>query len=401
MRFINFCTLVGMKLFLSILTILVTFVVNAQNVKKIIDKGDIQGLAKYIDAQAEIYSEVFLQDVDQYVHPMVYASAKEEFEMVKLFVKNKDKIDDFHSIMSIAFAVSLSTNNNKLIEYLYSLDPNINERCETCHGHTAIMIATVYRNENWYFKLKPKSELTLLSQDNNNLLQLATSIDYPINYNIVKDVLTIESLNFNQVNVQNRTALQNSAIAGNDTLYFMLKEFGLLPESERNLFIDAVIGTNFNIYNDVYNEKYLWELFSFDWMEEFNEYYPLELAIENNGTKITTSMLDVMFRSLEGNNKYIDILYSILNTRDIGDYYFYPLWEAAQWKNRKLFRLILESMVKFNDMTLELTEGEVELDPDFFIEAQILFTKFDYRSAKRNLGKEFTVNLYKELGIDF
>ena len=394
-----------MKFHLVCFALLLSFISFSQNIKKIIDNNDLEGLIKYVDKREEIYEEVYFHKEDYSVHPMVYASGKNRMDMVKLFVKNKSKIDDYHTIMSIAFAISISTENDELIEFLYAQEPNINQICEACHGHNAIMIATVYGDEEWYFKLKPKSELTIISNDGNNLYHLIAE-PYEFSPAIYNDIKFVYDLDINKVNNTNRTPLQYAAMSGNDSVFFDLLNAGAVFNQLNDFYIDAIYGGNMSIYNyvdTIFDDKPIWGLYETRDVEDFNTYYPLELAIRYNSTSIVKQIFTEMIDKIEKskNNVHIESIIEILNSRVMEGDVFLPLWETIQWNNQDLFEFILENIMRLNKMQLQYTAYNDQMDEEFSQLAEVVFTKFEYRAARRKFGKELVESLYEKNEIEF
>lgn len=390
-----------MKVFLTCLILTITLTSFSQNIKKVIDNNDLEGFKKYLDKHEEIYEEIHFHKEDYSVHPMVYASGKDRLDMVKLFVKNKSKIDDYHTVMSVSFAISLSTENNELIEYLYKEEPNLNEICEACHGHNAIMIATVYGNEDWYFKLRKKSEMTIISNDGNNLYHLAAD---PIRFSnpIFNDIKSIYELDINKVNQFGRTPLQYAAKFGNDTVFNTFLNSGATYNKLNNLYVDAIYGGNISIYNyvdSVYDTKPIWGFYDAVDEEDFNTYHPLELAILYNSTAIAKQILSEMLDDIEKtkNNAHIDLIVDLLNSRTMEDDVFLPLWETIQWDNKELFQFLVENMVRLNKMELQYTAYNDQIDEEYTELAEVVFTKFEYRAAKRKFGEDYIESLYEHI----
>jgi len=66
-----------------------------------------------------------------------------------------------------------------------------------------------------------------------------------------------------------------------------------------------------------------------------------------------------------------------------------------------LFEFLIRSMVDFNNLKLEYTAYNRFVEDDYTEIAEVYFTKFEYRSAKRRFGKIFVKNLYEELEVSF
>lgn len=392
-----------MKTIFICLTLAISSLSYSQSIKKIIDNNDLEGLKKYIDKQDEIYEEIYFHDEDYSVHPMVYASGKNRLKMVKLFSKNKNKIDDYHTIMSIAFAISISTENDELSDFLYAQEPNVNEICEACHGHNAIMIAAVYGDESWYTKLREKSEMTIISNDGNNLYHLIAD---PVTFSplILNDIKKVEELDIDKINSFDRTPLQYAAKSGNDTIFDLLLNSGATYNKLNDFYVDAIYGSDLSIFNHVdslFENQPLWELYFTGDQDNYNTYYPLELALFYNSSEIAKYVLNEMLDEIikVSSNTHIDIMVNILNSRSMEDNVFLPLWETIQWENKELFEYILKTMDRFNKLELEYTAYNDQMDEDYTQLAEVVFTKFEYRAAKRKFGKEYIESLYEN--IDF
>jgi ankyrin repeat protein len=392
-----------MKFRLICFTLLFSFLSSGQNIKKIIDNNDLVGLKKYIDKREDIYEEISFHKEDYSVHPMIYASGKNRLDMIKMFVENKSKIDDYHTIMSIAFAISISTKNDDLIEYLYNQEPNINEICDACNGHNAIMVATVYGNEKWYFKLKSKSETAIISKDGNNLYHLIANPAH-FNLSIFNDIKFIYDLDINLVNELGRTPLQFAAKSGSDSVFYDLLNLGGVYNKINDAYVDAIYGGSEIIYNYIdsnFEASPIWGIYRIGDPNDFNSYYPLELAIRYDATTIVKQIFTEMLNDIESskNNVQIEAIVEILNSRVMEDDVFLPLWESIQWSNADLFQFTLQNMVKLNGMKLQYTAFNDQVDEEYSQLAEVVFTKFEYRAAKRKFGKEFIELLYQN--IDF
>jgi hypothetical protein len=80
---------------------------------------------------------------------------------------------------------------------------------------------------------------------------------------------------------------------------------------------------------------------------------------------------------------------------------FSPLWLAVQYDNKSMFELLLKAMVDLNKMEIEYTSFNDQLDQEYTQNAEIVFAKFDYRTAKRKFGKDYCDSLYNKLDIEF
>ena len=396
-----------MKLTFSLFFILFINFGYAQNIKKIIDKNDINALQKYIDNNETIYPEIHFHTEDYEISPLVYAARKERIAILKILINNKNKFDTFNFDLSLAFAESVITKNDELITYLYNLNPNINEIVPYYNDKNAIMLCANYGNEKWYFKLKKLAILTLTDKYSNNLLHITIN---SVNFNnkIFNDVVNIKSLDINEVNYFNRTPLQTAIKVGNYSAFkIILNKGGEQKNVEQKhidqLYVDAIYGGNINIYNYVLKfvkEFYLWSEYDLlDEEDNYNSYYPLEIALRYNKTEIASQIINKMFdKANEKDSSYEqEIFVEILNSRKMYDDTFWPLHETIANKNKVLFELLLRKIVAFNNTSTVLNKSNDNYDQ----REKIIFTKFEYRSAKRKFGKDYVEQLYNELKISF
>ena len=101
------------------------------------------------------------------------------------------------------------------------------------------------------------------------------------------------------------------------------------------------------------------------------------------------------------NDQKVEYLVEVLSSRQMETDLFSPLWLATQNDNKEMFELLLKGMVDLNRMEIEYTSYNDQLGEDYSQIAEVLFAKFDYRSAKRKFGKEYCDSLYKKLEIEF
>ena len=381
----------------------------AQNIKRIIDKNDTKGLVRYIEGSNVLDELISVQDylnVSYSVHPIVYAAGAERIELVKLFVENKTKITDFDVQISLAFAISCSRKNKELTDYLYTLNPNLNEICKSCHGHNALMIAAVYGDEDLFFRLKNKSEFNLISTDINNLYHLIGEDSENFNENIFNEIKKHKDVNVNLINKYGRTPLHYAARGGNEILFFELLKIGAKPNGLDEFYADAIFGGSLKIYNSVkalFKTDPNWVTTPEMIFPNEDTYYPLEHAIKNSSTIIAKVIFKDMFNdviNLEEDNQ-IEVLVKVLNSRQLENDKFWPLWEVIQWENKELFEFLVRGMIEFNELELPYTAYNEFINGDYTENAEVLFTKFEYRSAKRRFGKNYVKGLYDELNVKF
>jgi ankyrin repeat protein len=396
------------ELFLGII-LFFSGVANAQNLKKIIDKNDVIAFQNYIDdgGKFEEMIPILVQNNELVqIHPFVYAVKNERLRITKLFVEYETVFDDFETQLSIAFIASISNSNTEITNFLFDKKPNINQVSEIHHGYNALMFAVVNGKEDLFFKLEAKSDFNVLSDEGNNLFHLIGENLNSYNSKILTHLILNKSLDINLINNYGRTPLDYAARIGNSELFFELIKNGAKPKELNYLHTDAVIGGEVKIF------KYVKELIKGDpnWTkypemidETGNTFYGLEQAIKNNNTEVTKFIFDEMFLEVKNvkQDDQIEILAKILNSRQLENDQFWPLWEVMQSENKELFEFLVRSMVQFNKLKIEYTAYNSFVEGDYTEIAEVLFTKFEYRSAKRRFGKEYVTNLYNELGVNF
>lgn len=396
------------ELFLGIIIFFSAFS-NAQNLKKIIDKDDVIAFQEYIDADGE-FDEMIPMLIDNnkliQVHPFVYAVINEKLDLAKLFVKYEAVFEDFDTQLSIAFIASISNSNAELSNLLFEKKPNVNQVSEIFHNYNGLMLAVVNGKEDLFFKLKDNSDYKLLSDEGNNLYHLIGENHGTYNSNILNYLVSKKDLDINLINNYERTPLHYAAKSGNSELFFELIKQGAKPNKLSDLYTDATVGGNVKVFNYVRllikndpNWKTSPEMID----ESGNTYYELEQAIKNNNTEVTKLIFTEMFIEIRDvkQDDQIEILTKILNSRQLENDQFWPLWEVTQAQNKELFEYLVRGMVKFNNLKIEYTAYNSFVEDDYTEIAEVLFTKFEYRSAKRRFGKEYVTNLYNELDITF
>jgi len=393
-----------MKTPLSLIFILLTTITFGQNIKKSIDKNDFDAVREYINATDLIEDDVHLSELGVEINPMIYAVKKNQIESVKQFVKHKEKFEDFLTTVSISFITSIEVGNDKLITYLYEQSPNVNEVSHLCNDNTAIMNAVLYGNSKWYFKLKEKSELYLVNNNGNNLVHLSA---YNYNNSILTDILS-SGLDINLLNKDDKTPLHISAMVGAEQMFFKLIDAGAKYQSLANLYADAVLGGNVNILNyfkenNLDSSKFLWSEYSYKIENrKLQTYYPYELAVLSGNPQVFNSVVDLMMNDIQkdSTNQHIKLMYRLLD--GIGDEYEYlSITFAVSMGYKDIFEKILKTSVAFNNRNYIVTYHNRFANYKYTQKANIYFTKFDYRSAKRRFGKDVITKLYKDLQIKF
>ena len=395
-------------LFLGII-LCISGILNGQNLKKIIDKNDAIALQNYVDTGGDFEELIPILIHDNkiiHIHPFVYAVRKSDLYLVKVFVKNKSIFENFDTQLSIAFVTSIPLKNTEITEFLLENNPNVNQISEMFHNYNGLMAAVVSGDKNLFLKLKDKSDYKLISDEGNNLFHLIGDKKVSYNVTVLKYLISKKDLNINLVNKYERTPLHYAARSGNSELFFELIKYGAKPNKLKDLYTDAAIGGDVEVF------KYVRQLIKTDpnWIafpemidENEKTFYGLEYAIKNNNFEVTKIIFNEMFSEVKNvkHDDQIEIVTNILNSRQLENDQFWPLWEAIQFQNKVLFEFLVRSMVKFNSLQIEYTAYNSYVEDDYTEIAEVLFTKFEYRSAKRRFGKDYVKNLYKELGISF
>ncbi len=399
-----------MRVILTLFILCFVFTATAQNIKRIIDKKDIATLKSYINDVEYIEDEIMIS-ANRYenkkkvvINPLEYSVLVGDFEMVKLLTKKQNKYEDFNETVSKAFAIALMENNQQISAYLFKFNPNVNEICSICQGNTPIMWAVKNGNKEWYFKLNQTSELFLVNDEGDNLAHLCAN---HFNNDIFNDVLAKE-VDINLSNNNKKTPLQVAALKGAYTMFFKLIELSANYETIEDLFADAILGGNIKIINyftdkTIFNSEFLWLNYSYKiGSEKPKDYFPYELAILSNNSIALDFVLDNMMSDLQkdSTNKHIKNTYELLS--GIGDDFDYvSLTHSIAMGQKEMFEKILKTSVEFNKRNYNITYQATNGNFTYQQPAQVYFTKFDFRAAKRQFGKKYVIDLYKKLGIEF
>ena len=187
------------------------YTVNGQNIPKVLDKCDPIKLQKYIAAGADLNLKVYDYDdngEELEISYLTYAVHAECLPCIEILVENKDQIEDFDLVVTQAFIYSLSVGDDAISSFLYKQDPIAHGICDVCHGNNALMVAATYGREDWYFKLKEKSDVKYVNAANATLLHAAASGP---SQKILDDVLAIEGLDINRKDQEELTPLDYAA----------------------------------------------------------------------------------------------------------------------------------------------------------------------------------------------
>jgi len=246
----------------------------SQKVKKIIDKDDPVKMQKYLDKGGDINEMIIINlqsDSNFQTHPLIYALGNKKFDCFEIIFNNRNEINNLDELISKAFILSLSRGNEDIMEMLYRENPNVNDRCVPCNNYSAIMVATRYGMENWYFKLKPMSDLNALSGNGNNLAHLAASCS---NATIAKDVFNIEGMDLNLKDNIGFTPLDYAADNHENSFIFsiLLDNGGDLNQAKNILYMGC-----FGIVAEIFQNEIMEQRVNDLWSAH-NGYIPLAIT---------------------------------------------------------------------------------------------------------------------------
>jgi ankyrin repeat protein len=371
-----------MKILLTLAGLLAISVANSQKIKDIIKSGTLESLKKYEAKGGDIYSGFELEYVYEegyepewtYMYPMAYAAGCNKTEIVDYYIANKDKspeLEWWSESISQAFIAALSTKNETLIQKIYEQGPDVNALCEACHGQNAIMVASAYDLEEWYFKLKPVSNLYAPSVEGNTLLHVASVSS---SHRIFEDVLMSGLYDPNALNYQSFTALDMAAQSGNFDFFQHLLEQGADINKAPMIWWSAAYSGNMEIFNYLKERAPLNGIFNYD--EEMD--LPLYVAMSGNHTEMTEQLVDLMLAETVSNYDRID-QYTILDNE------VHPLWWAIDSANKTTY----EAFLRFASATNTQSE-------DY---SYIPVYRWLTKEANKVFGKDYVAELYEKYSI--
>lgn len=221
------------------------------NLFKAIQKGNVEAVEKYIAKRGDLnvtkemwsYDAYYDKDTSNLFSPMEFAALGEQVEILKIFIENKEKIQDYPKHLNKAFATSIASGNMELIHLLIEEGADINTICSTCYGQAAIQIALEYS----YFDLVEElmnlgAELNVSSNMGRTLLHAVAHTD---NIALAEKLLD-SGLNVNAQDEDGATPIHFAASNG----YFeMLKlfekhgaSFQIIENDGRDLMMNAALG---------------------------------------------------------------------------------------------------------------------------------------------------------------
>lgn len=362
------------------------------------DKGQSLKAVNYINSHSDLDQLVYSKIAETYVHPMEYAAYRGDSAVVNAYIQNADKIEDFHTLLSKAFIASFRSGQTTVINQLYQLEPNINETSSMSKDQNAIMTVVELGLDEWYFKLKATSEMLFTDKHGNTVLHLASAHYRP---RIMKDLLRVEGIKINQLNTLNRTALQMAAIHQSAEAFDLLLNNGGKYHQFLDFSADALMSNQWTIFEHLLNQT----------QPKFNPWikaspynseslYPIFIAIQNANSEIPQWIINHCFNEIKQNKnpQHIRLFYEWMDGANPVQLYT-PLAYIIQQKNKDLFVYLFKVMVEFNQ--LQLTFPDDTYGDNYEQNAQIYFSRFDYKDAKHQFGETFTDSLYQHYQIDF
>ena len=398
-----------------------------QKVFKYIEKGNTKKVEQYLKKHDVIYDTLIIKnknafskiDEEKFVLPLSYAVIKNKPDIVKLFVKDSLKIPNFREQLGVAFALSMSVKNDTISNFLYNLNPDLSAMCTSCHQHSAIMIATAYGNEKWYFKLKPYSVLTTINHHGHNLIHLSV-VDSNYYQPIFDDLLKTPQLNINLTDSFGYRPIDYAITYNfNQAFYQLEKESQARNVSSKTSNYFAALGGNLEVFNylDKDSNSYNYSV----WEPIYREYkqsidfdnafaYLIEVAVDGNNVNLVKIIYNKMLNDIVNENDPEEkeykagILTSILNNRYIDSdctYRNFVIYTAIKNKNKELFEFLISKSVEFNAYNFKCfhknnIEREIIKEP-----VKVYFSKWEYKQAKKVFGKEYVKSLYQKLEIKF
>ena len=368
-----------MKKVFFTLVLFISIVGHAQKIENIIFQGDLEKLKKIeskdIEAIHEYLSVSFFDDYEEEwfwvdMHPMTYAAVLEHEDIVRYYIEKKESFggdDWFRDVVSQAFIAAISTGNQSLADLLYTYSPDLNAQCESCHQHSALMVAAAYGDEKWYFELKARSALSTISEDGNGLLHLASNHK---SEKIFFDVLTERKQDVNKKNNFGLTPLDFAAINGNVKFFMELVNAGADITIAVNIWHSIAQGGSIELLDFAVKNANRDDIVLTD------EYYdtPLHTAMMFNHTEMTVKIVDLTIQFYR-ETKYDRINSDAYSMNDV-----HPLYWAIDENNKETF----EAYLKFASHIYLATDNPY------------IVPIYDnlYKSAKKTFGKAFVEELY-------
>ncbi|MCH2234948.1 MAG: hypothetical protein MK078_11915 [Crocinitomicaceae bacterium] len=373
------------------LALLIGVSASAQKLGKLIEKNDPDKLQAFIDKGGDLNQEIQTEYRDDdsiyYTHPIIFATVSEATESLKTLIKNKDKIDNYSEYISKAFVLSLSRKDPEIADILFAEGPDVNVECEPCHHASAIMIAASTGKQDWYFKLKPMSNLQHVTPGNQNLLHYAASSP---NENITKDVIKIEGLDINMENTEEVTPLAFAMMnIYQPNLFNEMIGHGADPMATKDLVEFAIEGNNLDalIYADTNDLPIpLW-----DW-NDYSSSYLLQYCVfmhdGPDGGLIYSSEQDEFVDYLMW--MYINSAKELENTEEMWD----PVYNANTFYN------LIDLSLEFDNLPLLDTYFRLVAEVQEVENAVLVFPKKYFKYAVKAWGDMEIGSLLEKYSIN-
>jgi Ankyrin repeats (3 copies) len=150
-----------------------------KKLSKIIEKDDVAKLEKYIeknDGQLDQLILIASEDgLEESFSPLMIALLDSSQSIIQYFLNHLDLFENKSHVISEVFIHSLSEKENPLSQQLFDLGANPNDSCGACWNNNALMVAAVYGNEEWFFKLKDSADFAYTNINGRNLAHIAAS----------------------------------------------------------------------------------------------------------------------------------------------------------------------------------------------------------------------------------
>ena len=264
------------KLFsLSALMILVALGINAQDLKKLIDNGKLESLEKYVSKKGDLKEKitVTIEEKEHQINGLIYLLGKETLDenhqtIFDYFISKINLFDNSTQVVDEAFIYSFSIEGGEYYtQKLWELKPNLKSVCSICNENTALIAAAVYGNEEWYFKLKPSSDINAVNKAGFHLLSAAI---FGENTKIIKDVLETDGF-AGKINTPNKDGFSPLDMAfgcRDKSIVDLILKAGANVEQSNNLLWEAASYYNTKIFDLPYiikgSDKYFNELWKVD-----------------------------------------------------------------------------------------------------------------------------------------
>ena len=241
-------------LFGIVLILAVSFPLHGQKkFYKAIRKGNQDAVSSYISSGGDLDQDYedflydpYYGDKNSYdFTPMEYAAFFQQTEVLRLIMQHKESITGYQVCLDKAFGISISSGNMEMIRLLMDAGADINTKCSTCYGQSAIQIALEYSNFELVEELmKHDANLQVSSDMGRTLLHSVAHSD-----NILLAGKLIDAgLDVNAMDEDGATPVLFATSNGKFEMLKLFEEHGadlLVVENNGNdLMMNAAIGGN-------------------------------------------------------------------------------------------------------------------------------------------------------------